>query len=105
MAQSASVLSAAEGAASAAESFIGSVMKSSRERCAPCELRLLFSPFCWEGENFTSNSKWLVCTCRQEVVALALDLFKKVPREGMCDNCQTIRNVLAKRELAKVVAK
>jgi hypothetical protein len=89
----------------AAASFIGSVMESSRERCAPCEFRLLFSPICWNGENFTSNSKWLVCTCRQEVVALALNLFKKVPIEGMCENCQTIRKVLAKRELAKVVAK
>ena len=89
----------------AAQSFIDSVLESTKEKCKPCELRLLFSPLCWKGEKYTSNSKWLDCPCKQDVVALALNLFKTVRKVDMCMNCQTIQNVLAKRDLAKMSAK
>jgi len=107
MAHSTSVHSVADGAPSAApsaaKSFIDSVMESTEEEC--CELRLLFSPLCWKGEKYTSNSKWLDCPCKQDVVALSLNLFKKVRKADMCINCQTIQNVLAKRDLANMSAK
>ena len=86
---------------SQAYTFVETVINASTGPCKPCELRLLISPICWVGDNFISTRSWVACSCKDDVVALAIHLFNKVPKESLCENCQTIRGVLARRALAK----